>query len=40
MEIERCELEAIAKRRCAFLDIVTLLEKGIKIQDPKQFMWT
>jgi hypothetical protein len=40
MEIERCELEAIAKRRCVFLDIATLLERGIKIQDPKQFMWT
>jgi hypothetical protein len=31
IEMERCELEAITKRRCVILDIVTLLEKGIKI---------
>jgi hypothetical protein len=40
MEIERCESEAITKRRCVILDKVTLLEKGIKIPNPKQFMWT
>jgi hypothetical protein len=40
MEIERFELEAILKRRCVILDIVTLMEKGIKILDLKQFMWT
>ncbi len=40
MEIERCESEAITKRRCVILDKVTLLEKGIKIPDPKQLMWT
>ncbi len=28
------------KRRCMILDRITLLEKGIKIPDPKQFMWT
>jgi hypothetical protein len=30
----------VAKRRCAILDKATLLKKGIKIPDPKQFMWT
>jgi hypothetical protein len=35
MEMERCELEIIAKRRCAIWDIATLLEKGIKILDPE-----
>jgi hypothetical protein len=39
MEIERCELEVVAKRKCAILDKVTLLEKGIKISNPKRFMW-
>ncbi len=28
------------KRRCMILDRITLLENGIKIPDPKQFMWT
>ncbi len=28
------------KTRCVILDIATFLEKGIKIPDPKQFMWT
>jgi hypothetical protein len=40
MEMERCELEAIAKRRQAIFDKATLLEKGIKILDPKRFMLT
>jgi len=40
MEIKRCDSEAIAKRRHAILDRATLLEKGIKISDLKQFMWT
>ncbi len=40
MEIERCELETIMKRRCAILDKVTILEKGIKIPDPERFIWT
>jgi hypothetical protein len=40
MEMERRELEAVAKRRDAILDIATLLEKGIKILDLEQFMWT
>ncbi len=39
MEIERCELEVVAKRKCAILDKVTLLEKGIKFSNPKRFMW-
>ncbi len=40
MEMERCELEAIAKKRCTILDRATLLEKGIKILDLKRFMQT
>jgi hypothetical protein len=40
MEIERRELEVVVKRRCAILDRATLLEKGIKIPNPKRFMWT
>jgi hypothetical protein len=31
MEMEQCEVEAVAKRRHAILDKATLLEKGIKI---------
>ncbi len=38
--MERCELEAIVKRRRPILDKVTLMEKGIKIPDLDQFMWT
>ncbi len=40
MEIERCELKAIAKKRHVILDNSTLLKKGIKILDPERFMWT
>ncbi len=40
MEMERCEVEAIAKRRSVILDVTTLLEKGIKILDLEQFTWT
>jgi hypothetical protein len=40
MEIERCESKVVAKRRCVILDKVTLLEKGIKIPNLEQFMWT
>jgi hypothetical protein len=40
MEIERRELGVVVKRRCVVLDRVTLLEKNIKIPNPKQFMWT
>jgi hypothetical protein len=40
MGMEQCEAEAIAKKKCVILDRVTLLEKGIKIPDPKHFMWT
>jgi hypothetical protein len=40
MEMEKHEVEAVAKRRHTILDRVTLLEKGIQILDPKRFMWT
>jgi hypothetical protein len=40
MEMERQELEIIAKRRRVILNRPTLLEKGIKILDLEQFMWT
>jgi hypothetical protein len=40
MEIERRESKAILKRRCVILNIVTLMDKGIKILDLEQFMWT
>ncbi len=40
MEMERREVEVVVKRRRVILDIITLLEKGIKILDPKHFMWT
>jgi hypothetical protein len=33
MEMERHELEVVAKRRCTILDKATLLEKGIKIRN-------
>jgi hypothetical protein len=33
MEIERCELKVVAKKRRAILNKTTLLEKGIKILD-------
>jgi hypothetical protein len=39
MEMERCELEVVMKRRCAIMDRATLLEKGIKIPNLEQFMW-
>ncbi len=38
--MERRELEVVAKRRHLIVDKVTLLEKGIKILDLDQFMWT
>jgi hypothetical protein len=40
MEIKRRDSEAIVKRRRAILEKTTLLEKGIQILDPEQFMWT
>jgi hypothetical protein len=40
MEIKRRESKTIMKRRCAILDKATLLERGIKIPSPEQFMWT
>jgi RIO-like serine/threonine protein kinase len=40
MEMEQHEAKVVAKRECTILDKVTLLEKGMKIPNPKQFMWT
>jgi hypothetical protein len=40
MEMERHESQAIVNKRCTILDIVTLMEKDIKIPNLKQFMWT
>ncbi len=40
MEMEQCEVEVVVKRRCVILDKATLLEKGIKIRNPKHLMWT
>jgi hypothetical protein len=40
MEMDQHEMEVIAKKRCAILDIVTLMEKSIKIPNLEQFMWT
>jgi hypothetical protein len=39
MEMERCEQKAVAKRN-VILDKTTLLEKGVKIPNPEQSMWT
>ncbi len=38
MEIKRCESKIITKRKCAILDKITLMEKGIP--NPERFMWT
>jgi hypothetical protein len=38
--MEQHEAKVVAKRRNAILDRATLMEKGIKILDPKCFMWT
>jgi hypothetical protein len=35
MEVERCELEVIVKKRHAILAKVALLKKGIKIPNPE-----
>jgi len=40
MELERHESKVVTKKRHAILDKTTLLEKGIKILDIDQFMWT
>jgi hypothetical protein len=40
MEMEKHELEAITRKIHTMLDKVTLLNKGIKILNPEQFMWT
>jgi hypothetical protein len=38
--MEQCEVEMVMKIRCAILDRTTFMEKGIKILNPKQLMWT
>ncbi len=38
--MEQCEAEVVAKKRRTILDRATLMEKGIKIPHPEQFMWT
>jgi len=40
MEMEQREAKMVVKRRHAILSRATLLEKGIKIPNPKHFMWT
>ncbi len=40
MEMEQREVEAVDNKRCAILDKATLLEKGIKIPNLEQFLWT
>jgi len=40
METEGREVEAVMKRRRIILNKIKLLEKGIKILEPKRFMWT
>jgi hypothetical protein len=40
MEMERHELEIIAKKRHTILGKATLFKKGIKILNRKRFMWT
>jgi hypothetical protein len=40
MEMERSEAEVVVEKRHAIMDITTLLDKGIKIPDLQQFMWT
>jgi hypothetical protein len=34
------ETEVVARKKCIVMDKATLLEKGIKIPNPKRFMWT
>jgi hypothetical protein len=40
MQMERHESKVVAKRRRIIPNIITLLDKGIKIPDINQFMWT
>ncbi len=40
MEMQRCESKTIAKKRHTIMYKTTLLEKGIKISNLEQFMWT
>jgi hypothetical protein len=39
MEIERPKSKLVAMKRHAILNKTTLLEKGIKIPNPEQFIW-
>ncbi len=38
--MEQHEAEVIVKKRRTILDIATFIEKGIKIPNLEQFMWT
>ncbi len=40
MEMERCESEVVVKRKQAIVYRTTFIEKGIKIPNLEQFMWT
>jgi hypothetical protein len=40
MEMEKCESEVVVKKKNTILNKTTLMEKGIKIPNFKQFMWT
>jgi hypothetical protein len=40
MEMEKCESEVVVKKKNTILNKATLMEKGIKIPNLKQFMWT
>jgi hypothetical protein len=40
IEMERCEVKIVTKKRHEILEKATLLEKGIKIPDLEQSMWT
>jgi hypothetical protein len=40
MEMERRELKVVVKRKRVILHITTVMEKGIKILNLEQFMWT
>ncbi len=40
MEMEQHEAKVVMKRRRVILDKTTFQKKGIKIPNPKHFMWT
>jgi hypothetical protein len=39
-KMERHESKVVVKKKCTILDKTRFLEKGIKILDLAQFMWT